>query len=58
MALSGNHIKYRVGLIERIGLERTEALENDNTQHKWTKDELLGVITKHKRLIKELKEKC
>lgn len=58
MALSGNHIKYRVELIARIGLERVEALENDNTPHKWTKDEILVVITKHKRLIKEIKKSC
>ena len=28
--LSGNAVNYRIGLIERIGLERVEELENDN----------------------------
>lgn len=28
--LSGNAVEYRIRLIERIGLERVEALENDN----------------------------
>lgn len=53
MALSGNQRNYRAGLIERIGLERVEALENDNTPHKWTIDEAKAVIAQHKQLIKQ-----
>jgi hypothetical protein len=28
--LSGNVVEYRKGLIDRIGLDKVEALENDN----------------------------
>lgn len=31
---------FRAGVIERIGIEALEALENDNRVHKWTADEL------------------
>lgn len=34
---------YRANLIGRIGLERVEALENDNATHKWTRDELIAI---------------
>ena len=34
---------YRANLIGRIGLERVEALENDNAPHKWTRDELIAI---------------
>lgn len=53
MALSGNQRNYRTGLIERIGADRVEALENDNTPHKWTIDEAKAVIAQHKELIKQ-----
>lgn len=36
-----------------IGVDRVEALENDNTPHKWTIDEAKAVIEQHKQLIKE-----
>lgn len=54
LMLSGNHANYRIGLIARIGLDRVEKLENDNTPHKWTVDEAKEIIAKHKKLIKEL----
>lgn len=54
MALSGNQRNYRIGLIAKIGIDRVEALENDNTPHKWTIDEAKAVIEQHKQLIKHL----
>ena len=48
---SGNHVNYRQGLIERIGLAEVERLETDNTSRKWSKDEL-------RDLIQQYKEKC
>ena len=39
--LSGNIVEYRKGLIDRIGLERTEALENDNQPRKFDINYLL-----------------
>lgn len=53
--LSGNVVGYRKGLIERIGLEEVEALEADNTVHKWTVDELKEIKARYARMAKELK---
>lgn len=36
--LGGNYSEYRIGLIERIGIERVERLEQDNRVVKFTKD--------------------
>jgi hypothetical protein len=54
--LSGNIGNYRIELIKRIGLERVEALENDNATYKWTREELIALKTKYKQLTKKLKE--
>jgi len=45
---SGNVGEYRIGLIQKIGLERVEALENNNEVKKWTIDELKEIIEKYK----------
>lgn len=37
--LSGNIYEYRPALIVRIGLERFEAIENNNTPRRWTIEE-------------------
>lgn len=34
---------YRANLVARIGMERVEALEQDNAPHKWTRDELIAI---------------
>lgn len=52
--LAGNVVDYRINLIRRIGLERVEALENENTPHKWTREELLEIKATYKRKLKEL----
>ncbi|MGJ7529838.1 recombination protein NinG [Variovorax sp. GB1P17] len=53
--LAGNAVDYRINLIRRIGLERVEALEADNTVCKWTADELRAIratyTTKRKALL-------
>lgn len=41
--LSGNLIEYRKGLVAKIGVERVEALENDNRVVKWDRDELVQI---------------
>lgn len=46
--LSGNIGEYRIQLIKKIGLERVEALENNNEVKKWTVDELKEVIERYK----------
>lgn len=54
---AGNAVDYRIGLIARIGLERVEALESDNTLRKWSRDELLAMKEDFQRLVRELKGK-
>lgn len=52
--LSGNAVRYRQGLIERIGLDRVEALESDNTTKKYTIDDLKEIIRTYKQKLKDL----
>ncbi len=47
--------QIKVGAIARIGLERFEALENDNTPHKWQREELIAVRDIYRAKLKELK---
>lgn len=53
---SGEAVAYRIGLIARIGLERVEALEADNTPRKWTHDELRAMKADFQRLVHEMKK--
>lgn len=45
---------YRARLIERIGLARVEALEDDNGTHKWTRDELREIRDRYRRKLREI----
>lgn len=40
---SGNVVEYRKGLVVRIGVERVEAIENDNRTLKWSRDEIVAM---------------
>ncbi len=51
---SGNLLEYRKRLIQKIGVERVEALENDNTIKKWTIDELKELKIYYKNKLKEI----
>lgn len=51
---AGRAVDYRIGLIQRIGLARVEALESSNTPHKWTADELREIRSKYKAKANEL----
>ena len=44
---------YRPGLIARIGLERVEALDNDNQEVIWTKDDLRNMRDSFRRRTRE-----
>lgn len=46
----------RARAIERIGLDRYLALENDNRVHKWQRDELRAIRDKYRRLARELEK--
>ena len=53
--LSGNQVEYRKALIDKIGIERVEWLENNGSKEKkWTKDELKELMQKYKLKCKEL----
>lgn len=52
---AGRAVDYRIGLIDRIGMEAVEALESDNEPRKWTKEELRSIKETYKRKVKELK---
>jgi hypothetical protein len=47
---------FREGVIKRIGLDRTRAIENNNKSHKWSKDELIAIKALYKEKLKELKK--
>ncbi|WP_139535318.1 recombination protein NinG, partial [Escherichia coli] len=52
--LSSNAIPYRAALIEKIGVERVEALENNNTPHRYTIEELEGIRRHYSALRRAL----
>jgi hypothetical protein len=53
---AGNAVAYRIGLIARIGLARVEALENDNTPVKWTREGLREIRDTYRRRANELEK--
>lgn len=52
--LSGNQQQYRIFLIEKIGAERVEALENNNTPHRYTLEELESIRRHYSALRRSL----
>ena len=52
---AGRAVDYRVGLIQRIGVEAVEALEADNAPHKWDRDELIAIRAQYTAKLKTLK---
>jgi hypothetical protein len=54
--LSGNYLGFRNGQIERIGLARVEALENDNRPEKWQRDQVRGIRDTYRARVRELKK--
>ena len=51
---AGMAVDYRIRLLQRIGPARVEALENDNTPHKWQRDELIAIKATYKAKLKEM----
>lgn len=47
--------QIKAGAIARIGQERFDALENDNTPHKWGRDELIAIKATYRAKLKEMK---
>jgi hypothetical protein len=55
---AGRAVDYRLGLIERIGLARVEAIEVDQTPRKYTADELKAIRDKYRAKARELKREA
>jgi hypothetical protein len=53
---SGNAVDYRIRLIQRIGLERVEALEADNTPRHWTIADLVVLRDTYRAKLRELQK--
>lgn len=53
---AGRAVDYRIGLIARIGLDRVEALEADNTPRKWSREELAEMKQRFRLMAKNLKK--
>lgn len=54
--LSGNSVGYRIGLIERIGLERVEWLEGKHEPPKYTKEDLAEMVRYYKAEARRLRK--
>lgn len=52
--LAGNVVDYRIRLIERVGLEAVDALESNNTPHKWTREELIDIAKTYRAKARQL----
>lgn len=53
--LSGNAVDYRIGLIDRIGLEAVEALEADQSTKRYTIEDLKEIKAHYRAKVRELK---
>jgi hypothetical protein len=51
---SGNHSEYRIGLIARIGLERVEAIECDNTPRHYSVDDFKEMACDYRKKTRDL----
>jgi hypothetical protein len=54
---SGRAVDYRLGLIQRIGLARVEALEADQSSPNWTRDDVRAIRDKYRAACKELEKR-
>jgi hypothetical protein len=54
--LSGNAVAMRLGAIQRIGLAAVEAVEQDNTPRKWTREGLRAIKAKYQAKAAELRK--
>ena len=52
---AGRAVDYRIGLIQRIGLEQVESLEADQTPKKYSIEDMKAIKDEYKRKLKELK---
>ena len=54
--LSGNLLKYQIGIEKKIGAQNLlELQERAHTEKRWSVDELKNIIKKYKELVREMK---
>lgn len=53
---AGNAADYRIGLIKRIGISEVEALEADQAQKKWTREQLIEIAKTYRAKAREIQE--
>lgn len=53
--LAGNHVEYRKGLIDRVGLKRVEQIESDQTIRKYTREGLEEIARYYRAEARRLK---
>ena len=56
--LSGNQVRYRARLIDKIGIENVEFLEGPHMAQKWTVFDIQEIKEYYKQLTKELKNEA
>lgn len=54
--LAGNHVEYRKGLIDRIGLAAVEAIESDQTVRKYTREALIEIARYYRAEARRLED--
>ncbi|MBE5213256.1 recombination protein NinG [Pectobacterium sp. A535-S3-A17] len=53
---SGNIEAYRISLVERIGEDRVQELESNNSSHRWAREELDKIRATARANLRELKK--
>lgn len=53
---SGNVTEYRINLVKKIGVERVEALENNNEIKRWTREEAVAIKAHYAQRVRELEK--
>ena len=53
---AGRAVDYRIGLIARIGPAAVEAVESDNTVHKWQREELIFIRDTYRAKLKAIQK--
>lgn len=54
--LGGNHVEYRKGLLERIGMVRLEQIESDQTIRKYTREALIEIARHYREEARKLRK--
>jgi hypothetical protein len=52
---AGKAVEYRMGLVERIGLARLDALERNETRIKWTREGLRAIRDDYRARMRQTK---